>query len=196
MANKTFNFKDRVPDILLESFFIVAALLLAFALDEWREEKEKQEIADKAKTAIYSELSDNLDKLQRNLPVHEERLGDLKNIIQAMENTPEEDSELGFEYSMVLISSAAWESAKMTQVVQNFTFEEITDFSQLYQMQDLYTDNQDKIIDKVMEMGDLDEDELLGIMKRLSHRLEILIDINKDYSRALESVIPTTTSTE
>ena len=189
MKKLQYKFTKRIPDILLESFFIVVALLLALALDQWRDEQKGLELAKNAKTAIYAELTDNKKKLEDKRIAHEKILETINLYIQQAEAKPSNANELEFEYTMVLISNSAWNSAKMTQVVQSFSFKEITNFSQMYQMQDLYLTNQDKIIDKVMEMGELKEDELLGFAKGFSHRLAILIDINKSFSKGLEAVI-------
>ena len=163
MKKLQYKFTKRIPDILLESFFIVVALLLALALDQWRDEQKGLELAKNAKTAIYAELTDNKKKLEDKRIAHEKILETINLYIQQAEAKPSNANELEFEYTMVLISNSAWNSAKMTQVVQSFSFKEITNFSQMYQMQDLYLTNQDKIIDKVMEMGELKEDELLGL---------------------------------
>ncbi len=189
VPNRRPKFSERLPDILLEAFFIVAALLLAFALEEWSDEQERLESASNAKVAIYAELSDNLKRLKINIPVHQKILDKLKEHVKKREENRGVEIEFEFEYSMILLSSAAWESAKMTQAVQAFSFREIKDFSQMHQMLNLFSENQNKIIDKVTDMGELRDDELLGLTKGLAHRVEILIDINADFSRALELVI-------
>jgi len=184
-----FKFSERIPDILLESFFIVVALLLALALDQWRDEQKELELAQSAKTAIYAELIDNKRQLENKSVAHEKILQTIDEYINRHNASETETESLEFEYTMVLISNSAWNSAKMTQVVQSFNFKEITNFSQVYQMQELYLSNQSKIIDKVMEMGELKEQEMLGFAKGLVHRLGILIDINKNLSKGLGKVI-------
>ncbi len=184
-----FKFSERIPDILLESFFIVAALLLALALDQWRDEQKGLELAKNAKVAIYAELSDNLKKLKEKRTDHEKILKTLKLFIGKQKEDNKDDIALEFGYSMVLLSDSAWISAQMTQVVQSFSFKEITSFSQVYQMHELYLENQDKIIDKLMEMGELEETEMLGFAKGLEHRLAILIQINRDFCKGLDSVV-------
>jgi hypothetical protein len=189
MKKMQFKFTERIPDILLESFFIVVALLLALALDQWRDEQKGLELAKSAKAAIYAELSDNKKKLEDKRIAHKEILKSINLYIKQVDAIESEAKELEFEYTMVLISDSAWNSAKMTQVVQSFNFKEITNFSQVYQMQALYLSNQDKIIDKVMQMGELKEEDILGFAKGLAHRLTILIDINENFCKGLERVI-------
>jgi hypothetical protein len=195
MTKLAFNFRERVPDILLESFFIVCALLLALALDQWRDEQKELELASKAKLAIYTELADNKKKLEEKRTEHQKILETIQAFIKSESLKKQPEGGLQFEYSMVLISNSAWNSAKMTQVVQSFDFGEITNFSQIYQMQDLYLSNQNKIIEKVMGMGELTEHELLGFSKGLEHRLRILIDINKNFCDGLASVLAEQTIT-
>ena len=184
-----FNFKKRIPDILLESFFIVSALLLALALDQWRDNQNELALADKAKNAIYIELADSKRKLEEKQIDHQKILETIQSFIRERESNKDSREGLQFEYSMVLISNSAWSSAKMTQIVQSFDFGEITNFSQIYQMQTLFLANQNEIIEKVMEMGELEDSELLGFAKGLEHRLRILVDINKNFCYGLDSVI-------
>lgn len=196
MAGITFNLKERLPDILLESLFIVIALLLALGVDQWRDDHKAKEVADNARKAIYKELNDNQKKLSDKLIVHKDILHKLDTFIEQKElalanpdASDHKDVELSFEYAMVLISSAAWDSAKVTQVVQNFAFSEITSFSQIYQMQTLYLSNQTQIIEKVMAMGELQPEQLLGFAKGLAHRLTILIELNQNFTKGISSVL-------
>ncbi|WP_448568274.1 hypothetical protein [Thalassotalea ganghwensis] len=193
MAGVKFNLKERLPDILLESLFIVVALLLALGLDQWRDDQKAQQVAENARKAIYTELKDNQKKLNDKLSVHQEILAHLTHYIeekeQALAKNDLDDVEISFEYQMVLISSAAWDSAKVTQVVQNFAFSEITNFSQIYQMQRLFLSNQTQIIEKVMAMGELQPEQLLGFAKGLAHRLTILIELNQNFAKGISSVL-------
>jgi hypothetical protein len=189
MKKIEFKFTKRIPDILLESFFIVVALLLALALDQWSDEQKGLELAKSAKTAIYAELANNKKKLEDKRIAHKEILKVINLYINQWDAIESSSKNLEFEYTMVLISNSAWNSAKMTEVVQSFSFKEITSFSQIYQMQALYLSNQDKIIDKVMQMGELKEEDILGFAKGLAHRLTILIDVNENFCKGLESVI-------
>lgn len=189
MAQQRFKLSERLPDILLESFFIVVALLLALALDQWRDEQKSLALANNAKAAIYAELIDNKKKLEVRVKDHQKIVAVVNNYIESVENDPSKINNLEFEYIMVLISNSAWNSAKMTQVVQSFSFQEITAFSQIYQMHDFFLSNQSKITEKVMEMGELDDEELLAFAKGLVHRLEILIDVNSDFSKGLAAII-------
>ncbi len=107
-----FKFSERIPDILLESFFIVVALLLALALDQWREEQKGLELAENAKIAIYAELSSNKNKLEEKIVVHENILKIINTYIDKLSESENRTKDLEFNYSMVLLSSAAWNSAQ------------------------------------------------------------------------------------
>ncbi|WP_196140379.1 hypothetical protein [Aliikangiella sp. G2MR2-5] len=169
----------KLPDILLESFFIVIALLGALALDEWREDKEKMELADSAKHAIIEEIKDNKKQLDSKLPVHQDMLKLLNEKLEYFKKTGNTDANFDFSFSMAIITSAAWDTARMTQSAQFMTFDEVRNFSKVYKFQELYVEHQQKLIEMIMQIGDLEDDEFPHFTKGFVHRLELLIEINE-----------------
>lgn len=172
----------RIPDILLESLFIVAALLGALALDEWREDKQRQELAERAKAAILLEMRDNKKQLDEKLPEHKKMLETLAIKLKQYEKDKSKSPDFDFNYSMALLSSAAWDTARMTQSAQFISFDDVRDFSKIYQFQKLYSENQQKLIEKIMEIGGLEDAQFIKFTKGFIHRLKILIEINETLS--------------
>lgn len=184
MAQKSEYLKKRLPDILLESLFIVLALLGALAIDEWRETRKKKDQAQSARKAIEDEIIENLDQIESKLTMHKRLLDDLKEKLAAHKKNPDAPANFDFNFPMALISSAAWDSAKMTQAIQLLPLEDVSLLSKIYQFQDVYSKNQDKIIEKVMTIGELKDEEFPLFARAFYHRLEILIAINGDLQTA------------
>ena len=176
----------RLPDILLESLFVVAALLGALALDEWREDKEKQELAKRAQIAILQEMKDNKNQLDKQRPKHEAMLKDLSEKLAAYEKQEEKNADFDFNYSMVLLTSAAWDTARMTQSAQFMPFEDVRDYSKIYSFQELFVENQQKLIEMIMQIGDLEDEEFGRFTKGFIHRLTLLIEVNESLSGIYE----------
>jgi len=64
------NFSKRLIDHLINAFLIFASVLLAFWMNEFREERKKIEITQNAKQAILIELKSNLKILENWTPYH------------------------------------------------------------------------------------------------------------------------------
>jgi len=188
-AVRKHTLKERLPDLLIESCFIVIALLLALYIEEYRETQQRLELADNAKRIIIAELEGNILILDQKKTEHQELLEATKNFVK--EETDEQGmlAEFSFNYSMALISNAAWNSAKMSQVVQYFELKDLSSLSQTYQLQELFIESQDKLIDKVMEIGELKKAEMLQHGEGIIFRLEILIHVNENLSRGFKSTI-------
>ena len=54
---------ERLPEIVIEALFMLVAVVLAFAVEEWREERELDGLAAEARGAILQEVTSNRDEL-------------------------------------------------------------------------------------------------------------------------------------
>ena len=57
---------ERLPEILIEALFTLVAVVLAFAVEEWREERELDGLAAEARGAILQEVTRNRDELMES----------------------------------------------------------------------------------------------------------------------------------
>lgn len=169
----------KLPDILLESLFIVLALLGALALEEWREDKERQGFADRAQKAILEELKSNKNQLDDKRKVHTEMLELLTKNLKTYEENGNKNADFDFSYSMALLTSAAWDTARMTQSAQLMKFEDVRDYSKIYKFQELFVENQQKLIEMIMDIGDLEDDQYGKFTKGFIHRLTLLVEVNE-----------------
>ena len=54
---------ERLPEIVIEALFMLVAVVLAFAVEEWREERELDGLAAEARGAILQEVTSNREEL-------------------------------------------------------------------------------------------------------------------------------------
>ena len=54
---------ERLPEIVIEALFMLVAVVLAFAVEEWRDERELDGLAAEARGAILQEVARNRDEL-------------------------------------------------------------------------------------------------------------------------------------
>ncbi len=78
--------------ILLESFFIVMALLLALWLNDWNNERNNQKLVDQILESARQEISDNLEIIEQTVEYRGDLLREIrsgKRVIQRIENFSE-----------------------------------------------------------------------------------------------------------
>jgi hypothetical protein len=156
----------------------VFALLGALALEEWREDSERMELANRAKLAIEQELLANKKQLEDKLIKHNDMLKSLTKQLNDYRAKGNQDAQFDFNYPMATLTSSAWDTARMTQSAQFMQFEDVREFSMVYNFQSLYEDNQKKLIEMVMSIGNIRDEEFEPFTNSFIHRLTILIDVN------------------
>ena len=109
------SLRRRIPDLAVEAGMIFLAVVLALAAEEWREKRDRLELADRALSSVVAEIRSNLEEL-------------------------------------ALLSTAAWQSAQMSQAVHYFDLDVMRQLSEAYEIQDLYERMQTSLVDG---MGDL-----------------------------------------
>jgi hypothetical protein len=155
--------RSKFPELALEAAMVVFAIAVALGVDEWREERQNAELAIRALEGIGAEIRSNRAELAANHEANQELLVRVREATR--ESVPGEDFSVTFEYS--LISSSAWESAQVTRATQFIPLEEVQTLAKLYGLQALFLESQDKVMDFILNIGDLAETEPERIPRRL-----------------------------
>lgn len=125
--------------LLAESLLIVASVLLALAVDEWREGREVEERVETALVSFEQELEDNLAQVEQRLPYHmtlRSRFGELQqgppptDLFAALESIPE---WRGMAIPGLL--DVAWQAALAGDVLPHMDFRLITALARVYHQQ-------------------------------------------------------------
>lgn len=150
--------RRRLPDVVLEAVLIFFAVVLALAAEEWRENRDRLELAERALHAVTEEIRSNIEELERNAPTNLERLESAREVLAELrEGEQPVDADVGFEIS--LLSSAAWESARMSQAVQFMDLRVVRELSEVYEVQALYERMQLDIVDRIGEIARIARDD-------------------------------------
>lgn len=215
--------REKVPEILLEIFSVVLAVLLALAVDDWRERRDNAISAQQAREAVLAEIRANHDDLGDNalangrvleaLSLHlqgeqEAAVEDVAVERATAENpgdrardpagagesqalqVEDEDGEDGMqvEYSVSLLSSAAWSTTQMTLATHHMEFDWVTRISKLYELQALFLARQDELVSymAILSVDDTDDQQLLS----LHHRLRTVVGLEDSLLRQYVVVHP------
>lgn len=131
--------RERLPEILIEAFFVLVAVVLAFAVDEWREQRELAGRAAEARRAIVAELASNREELR-------DARRELDTALAALATAQGDDApavegrrrELSVNLSLALLSSAAWRTAQSTEASRRMDYEWLLDVSRVYELQAMF----------------------------------------------------------
>ena len=120
---------SRIPWLKLgvETFFVVLGVLLALALDEWRQGRREQEVVVLALQNIRDEIQANRAEVQRALTLHREQMG-------LLEKTP----DLALALRPAMIRNNAWQAAQSSQAAARMDFSAVAAFSKMEELQKVY----------------------------------------------------------
>ena len=146
------SLRAKLPELALEATSVVFAVLLALAVDEWRDDRAEQRRAQRARAAIEHELHANAVELDASLAANRAAVERLRSTIAAVERG--EAVEVGLTYQLAELSSAAWDSARLTGAVGGLELDWLIGVSRLYEVQRLYVEGQQQLADRLAGMGE------------------------------------------
>ncbi|MDQ3388769.1 MAG: hypothetical protein M3483_04625 [Gemmatimonadota bacterium] len=132
-----------LPRLLAESGLIVLSILLALAVTEWNEGRNRAARADLALENIDGELTANMRALERVLPYHRESLRRLDVLLaDSSRRSPQAENVFAVVAQVApeglkppTLSSTAWDLARTTNSVGHLDFETLYPLSQVYDVQ-------------------------------------------------------------
>ena len=101
-----------LPRVLFESFLITISILVALALDEWRENREDAETVRQALSNFVSEIEQNQARIEDAAPFNLGLLNVLSNRYEAKDIRSIDDFlNMVESYEPVNLQTTAWETA-------------------------------------------------------------------------------------
>lgn len=128
--------QSRGPELALEATFIVFAVLVALAVDEWNEGREYREQAEIARGAVVTELQGNREELRTSAPTVQTMLEEVGAVVSRLQGGEVvEGAALSGE--LPDFSDAAWETARSTGVLARMDYEWVLRTARVYETQEL-----------------------------------------------------------
>lgn len=130
---------DWLPKVLFESFLIVISILVALALDEWREQREDDQMVRQALLNFANELVQNRARIEDATPFNQGLLNVLQGNHERNEvSTIDEFVMMVESYSPVVLQSTAWDTALATGSLAKMDYNLVSALSLTYNMQSRY----------------------------------------------------------
>lgn len=161
------------PGVLVEFASVVFAVLLALGVNAWWQARQDARLAEETTRAIAGEIRRNREELLGGMDAEDQaRL--LEGLGAAIESfrRGEEPGEVAVNWDVALLSSAAWETARLTGATRDMPLERVVDLAELYELQRFYLRSQDELTSLIAEFGATVEsrpvEALAGLRSRLA----------------------------
>jgi hypothetical protein len=181
--------RHKLPEILLEAGSVVFAILLAFAVDQWREERGHREMAARARATIISELRANRNELSGTFERNTAVIGHMQE--QMAQLRKKKTASVDTTMHLAQLSAAAFQAAQSTQAIQFVDFDWLVGVGRVYELQKTYALVQDAALDEVSISGGAISGgaQPLAIMERINSRISAAQQLAKSLLQAYDEAI-------
>ena len=142
--------RDTARRFTFEIAAITAGILIALSIDAVVERQRERALVSQARTAVAREIVDNRQGLERGSASLEKHMNDL---LQALRFADEmlrarksDVRELNIGVSFPSLNRAAWQTAERTGALGLMDYDEVKEFGELYELQDLVADSQRQLL--------------------------------------------------
>ena len=137
MASRAMS--DWLPRVLFESMLIVASILVALYLDEWRDDRQDAENIEHALVSFVSEIQQNRARVEDAAPFNQ----GLRHVLSRRQEVRAIESVATFvniieSYNPVVLQSTAWETAIATGALAKMDYNLVSALSLTYSLQNRY----------------------------------------------------------
>ena len=184
MSSGTRGLGTRLAELALEAVMVVFAVLVALGFEEWRDERQMQEFADRARTAVLAEVEANLEEFRTTETGLSESVDGLGEVVR------EDDPSLlvdGISLTLPDISTAAWGAALASQATPYLDYDWVIQVSRGYEAADLYSTMADGLIDALSSV--IGGTPTIEEIKSVYGRLVILVGVHQQVQERLEALL-------
>lgn len=167
--------REKLPELILEAASVVFAVLLALAVDEWRETRSQDALAERARASILEEIRGNEAELRRTRDKNRALLRRIEETLARGRQGPE--MSLEFNFQIALVSSASWHTAQMTQAASFLDFDWVRRVSKVYEFQDLYVTSQSAVVDRISGISEILDNDPFRMLRIIADRLRTNLEL-------------------
>lgn len=193
-GGRGFSLRAKLPELVVEGASVAFAVLLALAVDEWREDRSNRELAEQAEQSILAEVRGNRDRLLEKDRERDSLVAYTRTVRKSLVDGEEPDS-ITINVNPALLTRTAWETAQITRALHFIQYERVASIGRLYEFQTLYEDTEDVLVRMLAGLETLDWDEpvdaldtLLPVLIRVDTFADLLATI---YDSVLEDGLDT-----
>ena len=149
MSDEMAALRRKLPEIAVEAVMVVFAVFAAFGVEEWREERQLRQFAAVARSAVETELAENLQEFRTVGPALDALTAQLDELLQAArDGSVELHDELSLGVRMPRTSTAAWRAAQGSQAAPYFDYDWVIRVARVYELYEGYTDVRRQVVEE------------------------------------------------
>ena len=147
MSDQVVTLRQKLPEIAVEAAMVVFAVFAAFGVEEWREERQLRQFAQVVRTAVETEIAENLEEFRATEPALTALMAQLDELLQAARaGGVELHDELNLGLRMPRTSTAAWRAAQASQAAPYFDYDWVIRVSRIYELYEGYADVRRQVV--------------------------------------------------
>lgn len=188
----------KLAELATEALMVVFAVLVALGVEEWREERQLREFADRARAAVDREIEQNLAEFRSAGPSLIDGRNSVRSMLQALRDAQESrdrgesgSANFNFNFDFPDVSTAAWRVAQASQAAPYFDYDWVIGRARYYDGLETYLDLRDEVVDEVGSLiaGGGDMDRGVIVVRRLYGRLEVLVQLHEGLQEGMEEYL-------
>ena len=202
MGDASATLSRKLPEIAVEAAMVVFAVLAAFGIDEWRETRQLRQFAVSARSAVETELAENLAEFRAMQSALTTLTGQLEAQLEqahraVREDRTDLDGALDLNLRLPQISTAAWRVAQGSQAAPYFDYGWLIQVSRIYEVYEGYADVRGQVVadfGRILARRGAFEHEMtpaetVEVLEPLSGNLALLSLLHREVQGGLESLV-------
>jgi len=179
-TDKPGNIKLFIGTLFIEIISIVLAVLLALAVDEWRENRANAQLARETLRRITVELKLNVTELESIIKKHQAMHDQLKGLLDNNQiKVDESENDINFKIQLGVLHRSAWQTAIFTQAFRHMDFQVVQELSEIYEVHDLYKVHLENIIKNLSSANLYFDDRVPAQLRALLQDIKTGLDLEK-----------------
>jgi hypothetical protein len=183
--------RDKLPEIIIEAVSLGLAVLLALAIDGWREREADAELGRNVLAAVSAEIVSNQREVDDTVAAAQALLARVEPLTESAQPPPP-GTEIDLNVPLALTSAAAWQAALSGNALHTIGFEHSTAIAQIYELQRWFSDAQRRTLDAIFAFGDTTDwtqqrIALVRVVRELKLSVEFGTSLQQAYTRHLAS---------
>lgn len=179
---KSTNIKSKLARLLWDIPAVVIAVLLALALNTWKENNSEKAAAKESLKAIFEEMKDNKESLDGFLKNNRVFHSSMMQVRDSMERIGiDELARLRLNFDFIVLSSAAWDTSLKKEIGKHYSSAVIRDLAKLYNIQGFISNLLDMQLQKITSLEFHSSSNNIHMVEAHIELLQVAISLAETY---------------
>ena len=192
MSDEIAALRRRLPEITVEAVMVVFAVFAAFGVEEWRDERQLRQFAAVARSAVETEIAENLEEFRRTGTALTTLTAEVERSLRMARESAIDWEALDLSLQLPRVSAAAWRAAQGSQAAPYFDYGWVIQVARTYEGMEAYGDVRRQLLEGYGgfmahrgRMPAITAAEFIGLVEPLSGSLWLLGQAHREVQGGL-----------